>query len=597
MRKNFVLLTALTFIFSLLSASPSHSETKKATTATPATSDIKTPAKNKPDKATVDTPAKTLDNAPDRKTLSKSRKTLSKNRKTLSANRKTLSSRKTRSMKKQKLTSAKPVPKVSPEEQSKFKNKINQLLDKNKLDKAVAAVKEDPLKLYAVIDSNSNTEFGVNFVTKITKDAKQTKTVAGLFFSQDMDYFSKLSASEESLIRILAETARKQPEAFQSFMIHGCKTNWFSCAVRFNGVAKAYTDGAVSSFKAIAPHLGKENSVNFLLALDDTVRHSIVAELVKTPSSASKWNFIVSDKRMKEDAAPQKNNGGIFSRLYKTFRHNCGKLVRAAFQTLLGKGPFVEKYAEHKTLRSGVVYTSIYGVRNLRIPYPVEVQIFDFDLTKYSLSPFYNKKDEKQLGKNNTVAVLSGTYWDNDLLPMGTYIYNGKLLPGTQKHLDYNLVSKLYGEAGFALWKNEKAEILNLKKIASQKANLQFGKMTAFVQGGPLIVENHNVATHWVVPGEAYNGADTYAAIGITKDNHLLFALTKTFTNEETGVTYKELAEILIKQGAQTAMCVDGGGLEGIAILNAKVKTQTPLTKNVFLLREKKPVRLAYNKM
>lgn len=578
MNKKHVLTAALLLIFNLLFLPIAHSEIKETTNKnTVKPEEVQTPSLK--GKATKDIPAKTLDNSPDRKTLSPKRKTLS--------------SRKTISMKKP--GSAKPVLQISPSEQQKYRYEINKLLEKNKLDKAVAVVKKDPFKLYTVMDKN--TDFGVHFVTKITKDPEQTKAIANLFFSQDVDYFNKLFTSEESLIHILVKTAKTQPKAFQTFMVHACRASWFSCAVRLNEVAKTCPSCAVSSFTAAAPRLGKKKSVNLLLTLDENVRRALVEKLSSSPSYSSQWKELLTDSRLSKDIAQAETvSHGMFSSLYKKFRRTAGKFVRAAFQTFMGKGPFVEKYAEQKILRNGIRYKNVYGVRNLRISYPVQVQIFDFDMTKFSLSPFYNKNDEKQLGKNNVVAVFSGTYWDNDLLPMGTYMYGGKLLSGTQSHLDYNLVSKLYGEAGFVLWNNEKTEILNLKKIASQKSALNFKQMNGFVQGGPLIVENNRVATRWIVPGEAYNGADTYAAIGLTKAHHLLFAMTKTFTNEETGVTYKELAELLIKEGAHTAMCVDGGGLEGIAILHAKMKTQIPLTKNVFLIHEKKTATLAYNK-
>lgn len=582
MRKKHILFTAMLVMFSLL-AHPSYSETKKPAKKTTVNKKSVTPGASKnavppTGKALKDEKTKTIDNPPVRKTLSK--------RKTLSHGRNSLSSRNTISMK--KLGSAKVVPQISPSEQQKYRYEINRLLEKNKLDKAVAVVKKEPFKLYAVM--NNNTDFAVHFVTKITKDTKQTKAIAGLFFSQDSDYYDKLFTTEESFINILVKTAKTQPQAFRKLMVHACRASWFSCAVRLNEVAKQCADCALSSFTALSPALGKESSVSILLTLDENVRHAMLEKLSALP----KWKSILADSRLDADVSLQKNNEGVFALLYKNLRRTCGKLVRLAFQKFMGKGPFAEKYAETKTLRAGIRYKNIYGVRNLRIPYPVQVQIFDFDMTKFSLSPFYNKKDEKQLGKNNVVAVLSGTYWDNELLPVGTYMSNGKILPGTQSRLDYNLVSKLYGEAGFVLWKNEKAQILNLKKLASQKKALDFKRMNGFVQGGPLIVENGKTATRWVVPGEAYNGADTYAAVGMTKDNHLLFAMTKTFTNEETGVTYEELAQLLIREGAREAMCVDGGGLEGIAVLNAKLKTPIPLTKNVFLLRVKKPVQLAY---
>lgn len=89
------------------------------------------------------------------------------------------------------------------------------------------------------------------------------------------------------------------------------------------------------------------------------------------------------------------------------------------------------------------------------------------------------------------------------------------------------------------------------------------------ITGGPLLVSNHKVAVNaWE---EGFRGRITLAnprsAVGVTKENKLLLVVVDgRQPGLSMGLSFRSLANLMVKLGAQVAMGLDSGGSSGMWI-------------------------------
>ncbi len=89
------------------------------------------------------------------------------------------------------------------------------------------------------------------------------------------------------------------------------------------------------------------------------------------------------------------------------------------------------------------------------------------------------------------------------------------------------------------------------------------------IGAGPLLVYDGRVAVHSAkeeIAADISNGRAPRTAVGIKKDGTMMFLVVDGRSANSTGLTLTELAVLLIRQGANTAMNFDGGGSSEMTI-------------------------------
>ena len=83
------------------------------------------------------------------------------------------------------------------------------------------------------------------------------------------------------------------------------------------------------------------------------------------------------------------------------------------------------------------------------------------------------------------------------------------------------------------------------------------------ITGGPLLVKDGKTTHDESIRNEKFSGdllpPNSRTAVGVTKDNELLFVVVDGRYPKSVGVTYDELAGIMKDEGAEDAMGLDGG--------------------------------------
>jgi len=90
-----------------------------------------------------------------------------------------------------------------------------------------------------------------------------------------------------------------------------------------------------------------------------------------------------------------------------------------------------------------------------------------------------------------------------------------------------------------------------------------FDRAVQVVGAGPRLVENgavHVTAGEEQFPGDIRYGRAPRSAVGVTKNGMIFFAVVDGRQSHSHGLTLKEFAQFLVKQGARDAVNLDGGG-------------------------------------
>ena len=153
---------------------------------------------------------------------------------------------------------------------------------------------------------------------------------------------------------------------------------------------------------------------------------------------------------------------------------------------------------------------------------------------------------------------------------------------GNMKLDDKSLVLSVHGVHLNSLASLKVGDRINLRKGFNQNiaddADLVIG-------GGPLLVENgrKNVRINQEkIPNDIARGRAPRTALGIKKDGTMIFLVVDGRRSDSVGMTLDELADYLIKIGAEQAINLDGGG-SSVMVLNNKIVNKPSDGKERFI--------------
>ncbi|MCX5749911.1 MAG: phosphodiester glycosidase family protein [Candidatus Saganbacteria bacterium] len=114
--------------------------------------------------------------------------------------------------------------------------------------------------------------------------------------------------------------------------------------------------------------------------------------------------------------------------------------------------------------------------------------------------------------------------------------------------------------------------------------------MTHVIAGGPRLVYDGKVyitSKEEKFRRDITSGKAARTAVGITKDNNLLFVVVES-SGKNKGATLAELSQLLIELGAVEAMNLDGGGSSSMVVNGAKMNSGSErAVSNAIVIRKK----------
>lgn len=248
---------------------------------------------------------------------------------------------------------------------------------------------------------------------------------------------------------------------------------------------------------------------------------------------------------------------------------NIRRTFERGFEILFPRKKVVEiPGTEDITLTQGVYQNSGY---NLGV-----IDLSKNDCTMYlapSTSFFKVQKLDEVGEKYAQDLVLNGTFFNvnNDNQPLGVLISGDKYWNPTVKTWDGLPVVSLK-RYYFAINKEGKPVIGNSEgKTAEELAKEGFSFLMG--GGGPL-VKNGAVNVNEQTLIDAHFGPSTHqadvkrprTAVGIDKNGKLMFVTFGNQSETNSGITLKELAKFMIKNGAVDAMFLDSGSSTGMYV-------------------------------
>jgi len=198
----------------------------------------------------------------------------------------------------------------------------------------------------------------------------------------------------------------------------------------------------------------------------------------------------------------------------------------------------------------------------------------------YQLKPFAFDRGlilSDVVKRNGALAGINGGYFNHsDGQPVSQVIAEGKIIADPQKNLSLilNPILKPILNNIFAkrvelrlLQKNDLSESW---QIVSHDQPLPPGNtLIHSLQAGPKLLPGYNPEQEGFIikneKGEVIrDGIGTLSraarsAVGITKSGELILVMIEGSYEKRTGVTMKQLAEVMKNLGAETAMALDGG--------------------------------------
>lgn len=151
---------------------------------------------------------------------------------------------------------------------------------------------------------------------------------------------------------------------------------------------------------------------------------------------------------------------------------------------------------------------------------------------------------EDMVGRLRPYAAINGTYYDENIKPLGDVVIGGKVV--NQGH---------YPNA-IAITKSGKVEF-----IRGENGRFDWSRYQAGLAAGPRLVHRGNISLAPVADGFSRRSLTITAyrcGVGITKNNKLLLVTMRE------QVTLAEFAKVMLDLGAVEAMNLDGGGACGL---------------------------------
>lgn len=184
--------------------------------------------------------------------------------------------------------------------------------------------------------------------------------------------------------------------------------------------------------------------------------------------------------------------------------------------------------------------------------YGTSVHIVKTKFTKFMISDHFNTVTGAAKEYGATI-VINGDGWPNGGTKPNSIAYsNGKAIQAVQKDYRPWINVSRDGQITFA-WKNP------------------YGLYNA-VSGDRYLVENGAINPRFYQDAK-YQVKDARTAIGVDKDNNLILLVADGNDPKGIGLNFIELAQVMIDNGAATAINLDGGGSSAMWIGDKIVNT------------------------
>ena len=162
---------------------------------------------------------------------------------------------------------------------------------------------------------------------------------------------------------------------------------------------------------------------------------------------------------------------------------------------------------------------------------------------------------------NDAILAINGDYYGSQ--ESGYVIRNGKLYRSKAKSNQEDLV--IYSDGSF--------EIINESEVTAEELIKKGAVQT--LSFGPALIEKGTVSVGENDEVGKAMASNPRTAIGVKSDGTILMVVADGRTDESEGLSLKQLAEFLKKQGAVTAYNLDGGGSSTMVFNGSVVNTPT----------------------
>lgn len=184
--------------------------------------------------------------------------------------------------------------------------------------------------------------------------------------------------------------------------------------------------------------------------------------------------------------------------------------------------------------------------------YIADIQIKDASYLKTAFaknSYGRNIKDitSKMASSHSAILAVNGDYYG--FRDHGYVLRNGKLYRTSSRGSGYDAL--IIDTSGNFLIESD-SEI--------SKSLLNSGTLSQIISFGPGLIENGKITANKMTKSAAFTTTNPRTAIGQISPLHYIFAVCDGRTKTSTGLTLKQLAQILYDKGCVWAYNLDGGG-------------------------------------